>query len=221
MANIVTLGRGQQAVTGLPIGKLNDLDRRISVLESGSSGGSGGAILIEVPEGDMGQNVFTVVNRPKMVDVDGTLYYEGLQYTYSSGTITIDDANYSTPENYIRSLYNATETKVLSYSVGSPTSSLTWGLGQFPNYATTITKIKAYAIGGTSVTFNIQERAETTPNSAGTNIMTSSLVADSDGAETTTFSNAGIAAYAHLFFVASAMSGTVTSVQVTIEYTID
>lgn len=219
MANIVTLGRGQQAVTGLPIGKLNDLDRRIAALESSSSGGSGGAILIEVPTGDMGQNIFTVTNRPKMVDVDGTLYYEGLQYTYSSGTITIDDANYSVPSEYIRSLYNAADTKCVSVGYESPTASDIVSFILIPANIT-ITEVSGSTDDGT-FTVGLQYRPRNAKNATGTNILTTAIVLDSDGATTTTFTSASVPADYYLTLVAAGSTGTVGDFILNVKYTID
>jgi hypothetical protein len=56
----------------------------------------------------------------------------------------------------------------------------------------TIIEISAYTDANT-VTFNLEERAETAPNTAGTDAMSSDLVADNDQQEQTSFSNAGFA----------------------------
>lgn len=102
----------------------------------------------------------------------------------------------------------------------APTGTDTFPLTQFP-YAVTITKVTGTVLGGTSLTFNIQSRAAASLNSSGTNIMTSSLVASTTGANTTTFSAASISANAHLVLASSAISGTVGQVVIMIEYTID
>lgn len=89
--------------------------------------------------------------------------------------------------------------------------------------AITITKVTATCMGKNTPTwtFNIQERASNALNSAGTNVMTSSLVASATGANTTTFSNAGIAADAFMTVVASGVSGTVDDVVIRIDYTLN
>lgn len=71
------------------------------------------------------------------------------------------------------------------------------------------------------LTFNIEERAATTINTAGTDICAADQVADADGLEVTSFSNASIAAKACLVFTtaaASAESGTVDLITGTIYY---
>jgi len=77
--------------------------------------------------------------------------------------------------------------------------------------AVTIVQIDAAVMPNTGDTlaFNVEERAWASLNSAGTDIM-AELTADASGESTTTFSNAGIAARAHLVFTtgASAASGT-------------
>lgn len=81
----------------------------------------------------------------------------------------------------------------------------------------TITEVAAYTNTGT-VTFNFEERGETTPNTAGTDVMTSDLVADTDQQETGTFSNAGIARDAWLILNVTSITGDPTIFGVTIRY---
>lgn len=81
----------------------------------------------------------------------------------------------------------------------------------------TITEIAAYTNTGT-VTFNIEERGETTPNTAGTDVMTSDLVADDNQQETTTFSNSGIARDSWLVLNVTSKTGDPTIFGVTIRY---
>lgn len=88
------------------------------------------------------------------------------------------------------------DTLALSWSIGLGNSAIdtittgTFWLGKIPNNYTA-TEIAACTNTGT-ITFNINKRAETTPNTTGTDIMTSSLVADSDQQETSSFSSATI-----------------------------
>ena len=106
-----------------------------------------------------------------------------------------------------------------TFVLDAPTSSTTFPLTQFP-YAVTLTKVTATSLGGTSVTFNIDERSSL--GTSGTNTLTSSLVATTGtGANSTTFTNAGIASGAYLVLVTSAMSGTVNQLVIMVEYTID
>jgi len=79
----------------------------------------------------------------------------------------------------------------------------------------TITKVSAYTNSGT-VTFNIEERGETTPNTAGTDVMTSDLVADNDKQVTTTFSNADVIRNNYLTLVVTSITGDPTIFGVTV-----
>lgn len=89
-----------------------------------------------------------------------------------------------------------------------------------PAYAITITRISSFTDVGTA-TFNLEERVETTPNTAGTDVMASDLVADTNQEETTSFSNAAIAAQTWLTCNLSAVSGGCDKFTVVVEYTID
>jgi hypothetical protein len=86
-------------------------------------------------------------------------------------------------------------------------------------YAITITQVSAYTDANT-VTFQLEERAAATPNTTGTTVMTSSLVADNNEQTTTSFTNAGQAANTWLTAVVST-AGDVSRFCVTIWYTID
>ncbi len=80
----------------------------------------------------------------------------------------------------------------------------------------TITEISAYTDANT-VTFNIEERAETTPNSAGTDVIGSDLVADTNQEETSTFTNATIAKNTWLVPTISA-TGDVSIFTISVRY---
>lgn len=84
----------------------------------------------------------------------------------------------------------------------------------FPQ-AVTIQEIHCSTDVGT-VTIQLDERVKTTPNTAGTNVMTASLVCDSDDQSTTAFDNAGIAADApvNLQITATATSPTIVRIHV-------
>jgi hypothetical protein len=104
-----------------------------------------------------------------------------------------------------------------TFVLDSPTGTDVFPMWQFET-AVTITKVTGTILGGTSFTFNIEERSATTLNSVGTDVMTSDLAADQDGENTTTLSNAGIALGAFIVLAASAISGTVNQVVVRIDY---
>ena len=111
-------------------------------------------------------------------------------------------------------------------------SSGTWGcaevipIWQAPRGSTvTINEVRATALGTSTptYTFNIEERAWTSLNSAGTDLFGADQTATSGGVIITGLSNEGITAGAHLVFTAdaSADSGTVNYVTVAGYYTID
>lgn len=83
-------------------------------------------------------------------------------------------------------------------------------------YDITILEVASYTDANT-VTFNLEERGEATPNTSGTDVMTSDLVADNNQQETTTFTNASIAKDAWLVPSISA-TGDVTIFSVTVRY---
>lgn len=88
--------------------------------------------------------------------------------------------------------------------------------------AVTIVEVRAAAMGSSTPTldYNIQERAEGSINSEGTNIYTSTVTADGDGDNQTSFDNAAIAAGAYLIFstTGTAQGGTVDFLVGTVYY---
>jgi len=86
-------------------------------------------------------------------------------------------------------------------------------------YNITITEITGHTDANT-VTYNIEQRAETTPNTAGTDCMSADQVADNDQQETTSFADATVPANYWLVCAVSA-AGDVARFCVTIRYTID
>lgn len=81
----------------------------------------------------------------------------------------------------------------------------------------TIIEVAFFTNTGT-VTGNLEERGETTPNTAGTDVMTSDLTGDTDQQESTTFSNAGIAKDAWLALVIASKTGNPTLFGANIRY---
>jgi len=84
--------------------------------------------------------------------------------------------------------------------------------------AITITRISCDTDTGTT-TIQFDERAEATPNSAGTDVMTSVLVCDTDNQATTSFDNAGIAADAPFNLDIDAVASTPGLVRIHVEFT--
>jgi len=89
----------------------------------------------------------------------------------------------------------------------------------------TLFSVRATAIGSSTpvLTFNLNERAYASYNSSGSDIFASSQTADANGEEDLTFTDSSIAAGASIFLTtgASAESGTVDYVIITITYRID
>lgn len=85
--------------------------------------------------------------------------------------------------------------------------------------AVTITEIAGCTDSGTA-DFNVEERAETTPNTAGTDAMAADLQATSTQAEQTSFANAGFAANTWMTVTVSAVSSGV-NLDITVMGTID
>lgn len=90
----------------------------------------------------------------------------------------------------------------------------------FP-YAVTVTSISCSVKAATSATINLDERAFATPDTAGTAVLTTALACDTDGATSTTFSNAGLAADVPIALLITAVSGTPDTVRVFVKYTVD
>lgn len=86
--------------------------------------------------------------------------------------------------------------------------------------AFTGTKVYCSTNTGTA-TINLEERVKTTPDTAGTDMLTSDLVCDTDSQETTTFTNAGIAAEALVSLTIVSVASTPGVVRVHLHGTID
>ncbi|PIR04915.1 MAG: hypothetical protein COV57_01960 [Candidatus Liptonbacteria bacterium CG11_big_fil_rev_8_21_14_0_20_35_14] len=90
---------------------------------------------------------------------------------------------------------------------------------KFPT-AVTISRISCSTDVGTA-TIQFDERAEGTPNTAGTDVMTSALVCDANSEATTLFGNAGIAADAVLSLDIDAVATSPGVVRIHIDYSFD
>ena len=113
------------------------------------------------------------------------------------------------------------KTEIKSASIDAPTTADTNKIQWYFPAAVTITRVVCSVGSATSITIQLDERAEATPNTAGTNVMTAALVCDADSQATTTFTNATIAARVPLNLQVTAASGTPSSLRVHVEYTID
>jgi len=84
----------------------------------------------------------------------------------------------------------------------------------------TVTRVDANTLGGTSCTFNIEER--NTLGTSGTDILSLDMTADANGETVTSgFNNASLAAGNHLAVDISAVSGVVDFVSITVTVQVD
>lgn len=90
-------------------------------------------------------------------------------------------------------------------------------LGPRLKSAKTCVRLDSHVSAATSATFNVEER--TAPGTAGTNIVASDQVATTSGANTTSFSNADLAADSWLYVDISAVSGTPGQLSITLTVT--
>jgi hypothetical protein len=87
--------------------------------------------------------------------------------------------------------------------------------------AATITRIACSVKAPDTVSINLEERTAAAPDTAGTAVMASALVCDTDEAVSTSFSNAGIAGRVPVALTIAAVSGSPDTLRVYIEYSLD
>lgn len=141
-------------------------------------------------------------------------YWDGSTYTH---VLLLDHTgNVHITENSTTVRLSGTETR--DWVIAEPAVD-TIGQIRIP-WNCTVTRIDANVQGGTSCTFNIEERG--TLGSAGTNILSSDMVADANGESvTSSFNNSSLAAGNYLTIDISAVSGAVDFVSITLTITID
>ncbi|MBI1941544.1 MAG: hypothetical protein HYS33_08575, partial [Acidobacteria bacterium] len=110
-------------------------------------------------------------------------------------------------------LATANKTVTKSIVIFEPTTSDTNKIQLYWPAAVTLQRIACSADTGT-VSINFDERAEATPNTAGTNTLASALVCDTDSQVTTSFSDSGIAVDVPYNLQITATSGTPTVVRI-------
>ena len=139
-----------------------------------------------------------------------------------NGTITVADTNmtagrsltYSTDEmNADAGLYTNISTIILENPVVTDDAKIQVKFAT----AVTIVRVSASTDVGTC-NFQFDERAEATPNTAGTDVMTAALQATTTTGSTTSFTNAGIAADAVLSLDIDAVGSSPTVVRIHIDY---
>lgn len=130
------------------------------------------------------------------------------------GDVTVSSGVWSV-ENNSHDHTNMFDTLAISWGILDTTYTGSLSGWKVPNDIT-ITEISAYTDANTC-TFNLEERGETTPNTAGTDVMGSDLVADNNQQETSSFTNANIAKNTWLVPTISA-TGDVSIFSITIRY---
>jgi hypothetical protein len=110
-------------------------------------------------------------------------------------------------------LATANKTVTKTFSIFDPTTSDTNKVQLYWPAAVTLQRVACATDAGT-VTIQFDERAEATPNTAGTNSLTASLVCDTDSQTTTGFSDSGIAVDVPHNLQITATSGTPTIVRI-------
>jgi hypothetical protein len=105
------------------------------------------------------------------------------------------------------------------FYIENPTASDSFPIGAFP-VACTITRITFITDVGT-VDFNLEERVEATPFTAGTDVFAADDQASTTNSVVTSFSNASMAANAWLWFAASAVASSPTKLIIKVTYTED
>ena len=108
-------------------------------------------------------------------------------------------------------------TKKITFVLESPVATDLGLLQHKVGLPITIRRVSASTDQGTC-TFQLDERAEGTPNSSGTDILTAPLVADTDTESTTAFDNAEIADNALISLDIDAVTGSPGVVRIHIEY---
>lgn len=83
------------ATPSLPLGKINDLDKRVAALEAG--GGGGGSLTKIVVSGTINDSnvTFTSASNPTYLVINGMWYEKtggAITWSWSAGTITLSSA---------------------------------------------------------------------------------------------------------------------------------
>jgi len=139
-------------------------------------------------------------------DIEGQIVALGGDYiTYGGTDLDLDAEIYTRSFNFVIKNPTTTEGEAI----------VQWS---YP-YAITIIKVKGSSGSGTT-TIQCDERAEATPNTGGTDILTAALEAGTTIASTTALDNATIAADAWISCDIDAVVGGATSTRISGEYTI-
>ena len=177
-------------------------------------------------------NTVTTLSSLTSIGTIGTGVWEGTAIAagyYAAGSIDGDDINANLAGRSL-TLTGASPdtldadaelfTKMVTFSVKNSTTTDNPAAQHKFATAITITRISCSTATGT-VSIQLDERAEATPNTAGTDVMNLVLVCDTNTEATTTFANAAIAADVPLSLDIDAVSVEDADVRIHIDYTKD
>lgn len=200
--DVMLFGAPSGSISDVTFGDLSSIGGTIGdtqIAAGAVDGGSGG----EIADGSI------TVDDMAANSVDSAQYVDG----------SIDTAHFA-DNNVTRDKVEAElRTHVVSFSI-DPTVAAS-GEAQFRwGYPITLTEIRCDTDAGTVATVNMEERAPTTPNSAGTDTLTSDLTCDTNEEIGTTFTNAGVDAWDPVALTYGTVT-TATILRVHVEFTID
>lgn len=135
-------------------------------------------------------------------------------YVIPSGDVTFTNAGVAT-------LSNANRDHKCSFNLETPTTADDGDFQCEVASASTLIEVACNVEAATSVTVDLYERARATPETGTTGMLTTPLVCDTDGAVTTSFGDAVLAADVPLALGITAVSGTPVKVRVHVKYRLD
>lgn len=201
LTSIGTIGTGVWQGTPIANAYVAGLDQNLLVASSPTFAG---LTLSGITSGFLTVDASGVFSTSTIDIGDNTNLAAGRSLTLSGDSIELDAEIYT--RTFSIAIRNATTTK-------NP-SAQRWNI-----QAMTIVEIGCNTDSG-STTIQFDERAEATPNTAGTDVMSAVLVCDNNSASTTAFANSGMAARSWLSLDFDAISNS-TNTNVYIKYTDD
>ena len=125
-------------------------------------------------------------------------------------------------------LATANKTDTRSFTLFEPVTGDSGRIQWEPGRAITITRVYCSVKAATSVTLNLDKRTETTPDTAGTDVLSAGLVCDTNaqtscaaGCDVNTITSAGVTARQIVATTISAVTGTPDTLRVVVEFTTD
>ncbi len=167
-------------------------------------------------------NTAKVTNATHTGDVTGdvalTIANGAVDIAHHSATGTPDVTTYLRGDNTWATVAGGSSTQTFKKIVyiDPPTATDSFPILSVP-FACTITRITHITDTGT-VTWNLEERAEATPNTAGTDVYASDEVSSTTNSVDTSFANASLAAHSWLHLSASAIGSSPTKFWIAITF---